>query len=173
MLPGQKNWTIAPPKINLTVGIGEMLASNQKNATLTTFSLGSCVGVVVYDPVVKAGGILHAMLPDSNMNPEKAVLRPHMFVDTGLPSLFHAVYGLGGVKSRLVVKLAGGARVVSGESFFRIGDRNVRATIDMLERNQVSLSAQDTGGEDVRTLRLDLASGHLTLEVAGKASRLL
>ncbi len=166
-----KSWTIPSPKINLVAGMGDMLASNQANATLSTYSLGSCVAIVVYDPVVKAGGILHAMLPDSSMNPEKAKTKPFMFLDTGLPALFHAVYALGAIKSRLKVKLAGGAHVVNGDQFFRIGERNVEAALSILNRNRVKLDAQDTGGFDVRTLRLDLASGGLTMEVTGKGAR--
>jgi chemotaxis protein CheD len=153
--------------------MGDMLASNQTNATVSTYSLGSCIGVVVYDPTVKAGGILHAMLPDSSMNPEKASRKPFMFVDTGLPALFHAVYALGGLKERLRVRLAGGAHVVNSQQFFRIGERNVESALSILKRNHVRLAAQDTGGCDVRTLRLDLESGALTVDVAGKGQRSL
>ena len=168
-----KQWTIPTPKVNLIVGMGDMLVSNQENATVSTYSLGSCVGVVVYDPALRAGGILHAMLPDSSMNPEKASRKPFMYVDTGLPALFHAVYALGACKSRLRVKLAGGAHVVNGQQFFRIGERNIESTLSILKRNHVRLESQDTGGCDVRTLRLDLASGALTVDVTGKGQRLL
>ena len=168
-----RSWTIPSPKINLVVGMGDMIASNQSNANILTYSLGSCVGVVIYDPVVKVGGILHAMLPDSTLNEEKAHARPFMFVDTGLPSLFHAVYALGGVKSRIITKLAGGAELLNEKKVFNIGLRNVDAVHGMLKRNGVRLYAEDIGGADVRTLRLDLGTGNLTMDVTGKGSRLL
>ena len=57
-----------------------MSVSNNPTITLSTYALGSCVAVVVYDPVVKAGGMLHAMLPDSRLSPTKARDHPAMFV---------------------------------------------------------------------------------------------
>src|SRR5450755_3621735 len=101
-------WVVPASKINLIVGVADMLASNDAQAHLVTYSLGSCVGVVIYDSAIKVGGLLHAMLPDSNINSDRALDRPFMFVDTGLPALFHAVYALGGLKHRLTVKLIGG-----------------------------------------------------------------
>jgi chemotaxis protein CheD len=92
-----------------------------------------------------------------------------MFVDTGLPGMFHAVYALGGIKGRLVVKLAGGAEFLDEKQIFRIGQRNVEATLQMLERNGVRVGARETGGRESRTVRLDLSNGNLTLDLPGKA----
>ena len=58
------------------IGVGDMAVSNNPQVTLSTYALGSCVGVVAYDPVARAGGILHLMLPDSTISPEKAVAQP-------------------------------------------------------------------------------------------------
>ncbi|MEI6713637.1 MAG: chemotaxis protein CheD [Verrucomicrobiota bacterium] len=168
MPPGR--WSDPHAKINVIVGMGDMAASDQLNACLTTYSLGSCVGVSVYDPVVKVGGLLHAMLPEGGMNAARAKERPYMFVDTGLPALFHTVYALGGVKSRLIVKLAGGAELLGDNKVFNIGARNVEMVERMLSRNGVKLVAKDTGGKDVRTVRLDLDTGEVTLLITGKGS---
>lgn len=163
-------WVIAAPKQNMIVGVGDMLASNNVQANLVTYSLGSCVGVVIYDPVAKVGGLLHAMLPDSTINAERAATRPYMFVDTGLPALFHAVYALGGLKPRLIIKLAGGAEFLDEKKLFNIGQRNVETVLAMLTRNGVQLRAQETGGHESRTVRLDLATGKLTLDMPGKTT---
>ena len=65
----------------------------------------------MYPPAKKkVGGLLHVMLPNSNIAPAKAVSAPFMFVDTGLPRLFHAVYNLGADRGKLIVKAAGGAQ---------------------------------------------------------------
>ena len=32
---------------------------------ITTLGLGSCIGISLYDPVTKIGGLAHVMLPDS------------------------------------------------------------------------------------------------------------
>lgn len=161
-------WVAAAPKKNLVVGMGDMLASNDSSAQLVTYSLGSCVGIAIYDPVAKVGGLLHAMLPDSTINLERAQSRPYMFVDTGLPAMFHAVYALGGAKSRMIIKFCGGAEFLDEKKIFKIGQRNVAATIAMLARNGVKISASETGGHESRTMKLDLANGNLLLDMPGK-----
>jgi chemotaxis protein CheD len=166
-------WVVAAPKKNLIVGMGDMLVSNDASANLVTYSLGSCVGVVIYDPVVKAGGLLHAMLPDSTINLDRAAKRPFMFVDTGLPAMFHGVYALGGVKRRLVVKFAGGAEFLDEKKIFNIGQRNIQAVAAMLARNGVQPAAHETGGRESRTVRLDLGTGKVTLDIPGKPPFLL
>lgn len=159
---------VAAVKKNSIVGMGDMLACGDPSSQLITYSLGSCVGVTIYDAVAQVGGMLHAMLPDSSINAERAASRPHMFVDTGLPAMFHAVYALGGVKSRLVVKMAGGAEFLDAKKIFNIGDRNVQAVVAMLARNGVHLEATETGGHESRTMRLDLNTGGVTLDIPGR-----
>lgn len=172
-LSNTPRWVIPPPKKSLVVGMGDMLVSNDSSAQLITYSLGSCVGVVIYDPIVRIGGMLHAMLPDSTINAERASSRPNMFVDTGLPSMFHAVYALGGLKHRLVVKMAGGAEFLDQNKVFNIGHRNVEAVVAMLARNSVQLEAKATGGYESRTMRLDLQTGAVTLSTPGKPTTTL
>ena len=106
MLPTSK-WVIAPPRKTFVVGVADMVVSNDSSAEIVTYSLGSCLGLTIYDPVKKIGGLLHLMLPDSKIDAAKAVSAPYMFVDTGVPRLFHAAYNLGADRSRLVVKVAG------------------------------------------------------------------
>src|SRR4051794_31565093 len=94
------------------VGIADLAVSNNQNATLTTYSLGSCLGITVYDPVVRAGGLLHIMLPDSSIDSNKAAKQPAMFVDTGVPALFRAAYQFGAEKHRMIICVAGGAQIM-------------------------------------------------------------
>lgn len=166
--PAPNRWVAPAPRKQLIVGMGDMLTSNDSSASLVTYSLGSCVGVAIYDPIAKVGGLLHAMLPDSTINLDRASKRPFMFVDTGLPAMFHAVYALGGLKHRLIVKLVGGAEFLDEKKIFRIGQRNVEATKAMLDRNGVTLAVSETGGHESRTVRLDLSNGTLTLDIPGK-----
>lgn len=148
--------------------MADMLSSNDSSAQLVTYSLGSCVGVTVYDPDLRVGGMLHAMLPESSLNAERAKERPYMFVDTGLPALFRAVMGLGGTRSRLIVKLVGGAQFLDAKKVFNIGERNVEATLAMLARNGMPVVARETGGHSSRTLRLELSTGLVTVDVPGE-----
>jgi len=138
--------------------------------TLVTHVLGSCLGLAVYDPVVRVGGLLHAMLPQSAINPEKAQANPSMFVDTGVPSLLDAVYRLGGNGERLLVKAAGCARPLGSGEMFKIGERNCTILRLVLWRAEILLDAEDIGGTASRTVHLDLATGRVRV-TAGERER--
>jgi len=171
-MPSVSPWVIATPRVELVVGVADMLVSNNIAADIITHSLGSCLGVSVYDPVHKVGGLLHFMLPDSTIDRIKAAKFPFMFADTGVPRLFRAVYGLGGEKSRLQVKVAGGARFLDDQRLFNIGPRNVTTLADILARNGVS-ATMDTGGQISRTVRLNLTNGLVSVRTPGKTAYLL
>ncbi len=48
----------------VTVGIGALKIA--KSPKIIKTSLGSCIGVVLYDSINKIGGLLHLMLPKRN-----------------------------------------------------------------------------------------------------------
>jgi chemotaxis protein CheD len=157
-------WVIAPPRKGLVAGVADMVASNDPSAELVTYSLGSCLGITVYDPASKVGGLLHVMLPDSSIDSAKGLTAPCMFVDTGIPRLFKAVFGLGADRGRVVVKVAGGAQFLDEHGVFNIGQRNYQALKQILARNGLTPHARDVGGFSCRTLRLDLASGQVSVK---------
>ncbi|RMF81278.1 MAG: chemotaxis protein CheD, partial [Planctomycetota bacterium] len=113
--------------MNVVVDIADLAVSKDPESTLITFSLGSCIGVTIWDPVAKVGGMLHYMLPEATVSPEKAKKTPAMFCDTGVPKLFRSAYELGAVKRRLVVKVAGGSQLMDAAGTFNIGKRNYLA----------------------------------------------
>jgi chemotaxis protein CheD len=172
-MPVSSQWVIPPPKSTLVVGVADMVASNDPNAQLVTYSLGSCLGVVVYDPSPRIGGLLHIMLPDSSIDPVKGAAMPFMFVDTGVPRLFQALFHLGADRRRLVIRVAGGAQFLDPNGVFNIGERNQQALVRLLARNGYRIQAQDVGGVSSRTVRLDLASGQLSIRSPGREAYLL
>lgn len=157
----------------IVVGMGEMCVSDDAGATLVTYSLGSCVGVAVYDPVEQIGGLLHAMLPDSQINPDRARQKPAMFVDTGLMGLFHAAYALGAERERLTIRIAGGAQFLDPNHVFDIGRRNISSLLTMLARNGLKPAASACGGSHSRTLRMELSTGQIRLDYPGFRSQML
>jgi chemotaxis protein CheD len=166
-MPAPSTWVIPQIKKAIIVGVADMVATNDPGAELVTYSLGSCLGVTVYDPIKKAGGLLHLMLPDSSINPQRAAAEPYMFVDTGVPLLFKAVYNLGGDRFRVVVKVAGGAQFFDPNRSFNIGERNCGALHALLARKGYSIHAEAVGGVCSRTLRLDLSNGNVTISSPG------
>jgi len=166
-------WVIQPPRKALVVGVADMVVSNDSSAELVTYSLGSCLGITVYDPVRKIGGLLHIMLPESKIDAAKAVSTPLMFVDTGVPRLFQAVCNLGAERSRLAVKVAGGAHLLDEQGIFNIGERNANALRSLLARNGYAIHAWDVGGLSSRTLRLNLTTGEVTIKPPGNNTYLI
>ncbi|MEZ5427212.1 MAG: chemotaxis protein CheD [Pyrinomonadaceae bacterium] len=157
-----------------TIGIAEMKVSSNTEDTLITYALGSCLGIVAYDPVAKVGGMLHVMLPLSSVNPAKAKDNPFMFVDTGVPELFRACYKAGAVKQRLIVKVAGGASTQQkdSEDQFQIGKRNFLMLRKLLWKNNVLIESFDVGDKHSRTMSLDIETGDVTLKIQNKEVKL-
>lgn len=148
----------------VVIGVGDLAVSNNTQVILSTYALGSCIGVIAYDPVVKAAGILHLMLPESSISPDKAARQPAMFADTGLPAFFKALTGLRAERSRIRIFVAGGASVIAGTDPFRIGERNSRVTMDYLSKQGYSVKRSDVGGNINRTVHLEVNTGTLSLK---------
>lgn len=149
------------------VGIADCQVSTDQEAVLVTYALGSCIAVAVYDPVARVGGMIHYMLPESTIDPAKAVERPYMFADTGIPLLFRKAHECGADKKRLVVRVAGGARVMDDQGVFDIGRRNYIALRKILWKAGVLIHGEQVGGTNSRTLRLEIATGTAWLRSAG------
>jgi chemotaxis protein CheD len=148
----------------VVIGVGDVAASNIPNVTLSTYALGSCVGVVAYDSVARAGAILHLMLPDSTISPARAAGQPAMFADTGFPLLIRELSSLRGDPRRLRLLLAGGAAVLQGNDPFKIGARNIQAVKQQVQQFGLHVIAADLGGVVNRTLHLEIGTGQVTMK---------
>jgi chemotaxis protein CheD len=151
----------------VVVGVGDYKISARPGETLVTYSLGSCLGVAAYDPQARVGGLLHFMLPDSRINPEKAQAQPAMFGDTGLALFLNEIFALGATRRTLLVKLAGASKVLKDGEFFDIGRRNLLMAKKLLWKNNLPVLAEETGGTASRTLRLRLEDGRTLVKDAG------
>jgi chemotaxis protein CheD len=157
--------------MNLTVGVSDMKVSNNPESVLVTYSLGSCIGIAIYDAVAQVGGLLHFMLPESDLDLNKAKENPFMFADTGIPALFRASYELGAKKHRMKVIVAGGAQVLDQKGFFNIGKRNDMAVRKIFHRNNVLIDYRDVGGNVNRTIRLAINNGEVSMKVSGQGEK--
>ena len=141
---------------------------------LTTLGLGSCVGIVLYDPMKKVGGLAHIMLPDSTQIKNNSNVAK--FADTGIQKLIDDMTKLGANKNRLVAKLAGGAQMFSfksGNDLMRIGDRNVEASIKMLQTLGIKILSKDTGENYGRTIEFYTETGELLIKTIGKEIKII
>jgi len=157
--------------MDAVVGVADMKVSNDQEQMLVTYSLGSCIGVVIYDPVVRVGGMLHYMLPESSLDRRKAQKNPSMFGDTGIPFLFKSSYKLGAKKNRLKVIVVGGSQILDQKGLFNIGKRNHTLLRKMFWKNNIMIDFEDVGGTVNRTLRLKINNGRVWLKVSGIGTR--
>ena len=128
---------------------------------LQTCGLGSCVGVCLWDPITKVGGMAHIMLPSSSQGKTGNDAK---FADTAIPWLIEEMKKLGAEKSRLISKIAGGAQMFSFYSdndIMKIGERNTEAVKKVLAEKRIRLLAQDTGGNYGRTIEFNTENSQL------------
>jgi chemotaxis protein CheD len=149
------------PSSRHVIGIGELALSTTPGSRITTHAVGSCIAVCVFDPVAGVAGMLHFLLPEASINPDRAQTHPAVFADTGIPLLFQKAYGHGLVKKRAVVKLVGGAEMAQVNGAFNTGRRNLLAARNLLWRNGVFIAAEDVGGTDARTVHMSIDDGRL------------
>jgi len=153
---------------SITVDISDMKLSDKPTDVIVTYSLGSCVGVTLYDPVAGVGGMIHCMLPLSKIDPEKAKIKPYMFVDTGVSSMLGKLYAMGAQRQNIIAKVAGAGSPLGREETFRIGQRNYTILRKFLWKNNILIDKEDVGGSKARTLYLYMADGRTTVKSEGK-----
>jgi chemotaxis protein CheD len=151
----------------LVVGIADMKMA-RGDGMLITYALGSCIGICLYDPPIKLGALVHVMLP---LNMETNRKSPLKYADTGIRETLHKMEERGAVRSRIVAKIAGGAKmfnVPGGGNLGNIGQRNIESTHMVLRREGVRLLREDVGGTTARTLLFDVISGQVCVRSYGK-----
>jgi chemotaxis protein CheD len=160
-------------KTVIKVGMADLKVAKSPDI-LTTLGLGSCIGLTLYDPVAKVGGMVHYMLPDSTKLKNNNNIAK--FGDTGIRELLKLVLANGANQRRLVAKIAGGACMfeVSGLSAVgNVGARNTEVAKQMLKELNIPLIAEDTGLNYGRTVELNCENGEYTIKAVGKDIRVI
>jgi chemotaxis protein CheD len=154
---------------SLAVGLGEIQISRNPQDILVAFGLGSCVGVGIFDPVMRLGGLLHAVLPTMNNKDDN----PAKYADSGIKLLLEQLTNLGAVKQRMIVRMAGGANILTAPamSAFDIGTRNVDAARETMKQLFLKVGSEEVGGQTGRTVRLYIADGRMTIRMMGGQER--
>ncbi|HZK18711.1 MAG TPA: chemotaxis protein CheD [Clostridia bacterium] len=159
----------------VSVGIADYKISSAPDK-LITFGLGSCVGISLYDPILKLGGLLHIMLPDSTQFSKDKVSNQAKFADLGIPLIVREMRLKGAKTLRLQAKLVGGAQMFSGfdkKLLLNIGERNSIAAKKILKSMGIKVLAEDLGGNTGRTMVLDTMSGQVHIRTLGKNQKVV
>lgn len=161
--------TANPLSVMTAVNFSESKISTNPSETLVAFSIGSGIGVSMYDPVTGVGAVLNFVLPDSaTIMPERAAHLPYMFADTGMETLLDALNDIGVKPESMKIVIAGGAHILDQPLGFNIGLKNHKAITSILSRRDLALHHEDIGGSTRRTLSLDIRTGCSTIQTAGK-----
>ena len=157
------------------ISIGEMLVSDKRADVLVTYGLGSCVVVCLYDPVVRVGGMLHALLPFQVYSVRRDG-RPTKFVDRGVPLLLRAMAQHRAQLRRLRAYLFGGAKMIAlpdAVDMWNVGERNVDAAHKALRAVHLRPRIEQTGGDFGRTVRLHIDTGKIILKTLKDGERVV
>ncbi len=155
-----------------TVSISDAKVVNGASDVLVTYSLGSCIGVAVWDPQALCAGLLHFQLPTSTLDAQRAKSKPLMFGDTGLAWLVSEMERHGASRKRMKVKLAGGAKMFEDSATFDIGKRNHASIRKALWQYGLFVSAEEVGGNVPRTVYQNVADGRTLLKRGGETVEL-
>ena len=142
------------------------------DSRIITYALGSCIGITFYDPSIKLGALLHIMLP-ARVDPKDP--KVFKYADSGIRETVRKLTAFGMVKSRTVVKIAGGAKMFemkgSSSDFGNIGQRNAAMVKKILMEEKLRISAEDTGGSYARTMLIDVSNGDVVIRTVGKPEK--
>lgn len=149
-------------------------AVDRGDAVLVTLGLGSCVAVVLYDPESTVGGLAHLLLPSPSLSQDRD--KPAKFPETAVPWLVDRMREAGAVQRRLRARMVGGASMfttASSASVASVGERNIQATRQALERAGIPLVAEDTGRDYGRSVYAFLDSGRVEVRSYAHGVRVL
>lgn len=153
----------APSTDPTRVGISEFAVSNG-DETMKSYGLGSCLAVALWDPEAKIGGLAHVMLPDGDTR-DDSDRKPGKFADTAIRTMLRQMVEMGAAYTEVQAKIAGGSDMFQFDSFQDgVGDRNVDAARDELEKLGVPIVAEDVGGEKGRTVEFEPHTGVLRIK---------
>lgn len=153
----------------VTVGIAEMKFARQEGV-LITYALGSCIGISLYDPMIKLGALVHIMLPEV-YGTGTGGSNVFKYADTGLAETFRKIEIMGARKARLIAKIAGGAKMfeLQGNSTLgNIGARNIASVKKILQSEGIRLAGYDVGENYARTMSVDVSTGLVKIRTYGR-----
>ncbi|GAP22538.1 chemotaxis protein CheD [Leptolinea tardivitalis] len=154
-----------------SVGLGELCISRDPTDVLIAFGLGSCLGIGMYDPVTRVGGLIHVVLPEQKAGNDPNTAK---FVDTGIPLLLGKLVEAGAQQSRLIIRMAGGANMLVSPGLsgtFDIGTRNINMAHEVFKKLNLKLQKEEVGGQVGRTVRMYIADGRMTVRMMGSQER--
>lgn len=159
----QENHTVTEENV-IEINMAEMKIARAPGK-LVTRGLGSCLGITLYDPVKKTGGMAHAMLPD--IDKARVRVNPARFVNSAIKKMVEDLERMGSLRIHLIAKIFGGAHMfsfITADSGLNIGQKNIDMADAVFKELGIKVSAQETGGTFGRTIELNLEDGKVWIK---------
>jgi chemotaxis protein CheD len=144
------------------------------DGVIATIGLGSCVAIVLHDPVAHVGGLAHILLPDVAMSRDRS--NPAKFPSTVVPILVEEMRRLGASPKRIRAKIAGGASMFGNlmtHGAMNIGERNVAAVREVLSKAKIPIVGADTGSDHGRSVYLSVDDGRVEVRSLRKGTNVI
>ena len=132
--------------------------------------VGTCVGVALFDPDARVGGMAHFLLPEPVS--ANADWQPEKYAASGMPVFLEALYKAGARSGSLRATLAGGALVGPVDDMdlnLDIGGRTAEAAERILRAEGIHIDRIETGGFFSCCIQMDLQDGACRIEPSGVA----
>lgn len=148
----------------IIVASGSYVVGRKKTAILQAY-LGTCVGVVIYDPDENIGGLIHLLLPKQS-SPE-STYEPVKYASTGLPIFLNALCEAGAKRENMKAVVAGGAIVgpISEWDFhLDIGGRTLEVVKTILAHEGIEIQKLEAGGFLTNKFSLNMSNWEYSID---------
>lgn len=127
--------------------------------------LGSCISVVLFDPVNKVGGMNHFMLP-STTSKEFYLTESGKYGMFAMELLINSMMKNGAERKNLEAKVFGGASVMHdfGKSYINVSQSNINFAFEYLNVESIKIISSDVGGVVGRKIFLYPKTGMVLLK---------
>lgn len=139
---------------------GDCYVTDKQEEVMMTI-LGSCIAACIRDPLVNVGGMNHFLLPMTEGQVDS--FTQNRYGSFAMEQLINGIIKMGGVKSRLEVKLFGGADV--SQNSHLIGTKNVAFIRQYCKDEGLIIAAEHLGGTKARKVQYNPYAGKVMMKL--------
>lgn len=157
--------------MNSQIGMAQYLVLKAPGV-IRSSGLGSCIGIALYDPFSRVGGLAHAMLPKHRPGRDD---NKGKYVDTAIDAMLAEMETMGCSRQNIVAKLAGGAQMFPDQDKtgkIPVGEKNIAAAKEYLKQLGIPIVAEDVGGNSGRTIELYCDDGTLYIKTINSETKI-
>jgi chemotaxis protein CheD len=155
----------------IDVSMNDMKATTNPH-TLRSSGIGSCIVITLYDSQKRIGAMAHPMLADlpvsETVHINSNIKNPLRFVESAIDAMIEELENMGASKKRMEAKIVGGASMfkVFDKNPNSIGIHNAETAQKKLEKEGITITANDTGGNVGRSVSFNVTTGLVKVTTA-------